>query len=515
MSGIWEPQRSELLNRAPLFLLYLNVLVVATCGLIYELLAGTLASYVLGDSVTQFSLVIGIYLSALGVGAWLSQFVDRGEARWFIEVELAVALVGGLSTPLLLLAFSYLRWFSLFLLLFVFWIGVLVGLELPLLMRILKSHLDFRDLVSRVLTFDYIGALLASLLFPMFLVPYLGLVRTSLIFGAMNAAVGLWGSYLLEPLLEGKVGRLRARAAVVVAVLAAGFIKADAFTTLAEDQQFTNPVLYSQTTPYQRIVVTGGPNDFQLFLNGNLQFSSTDEYRYHEALVHPAMIVAAPSRVLVLGGGDGLAIREILRHDCVKHVTLVDIDPGMVELSERFPPLKELNRRAYDDPRVAVVHADAMLWLEEPSEPFDAVVIDFPDPNNFSLGKLYTSHFYRLLLQHLSPNAAVSIQCTSPFVAPKSFWCIVRTLQECGYYVIPYHATVPSFGVWGFVLAGRQPFAPPTRLPDDLGPKLRFLNDAALQGMFELPADIKPVQVEVNRLDNQRLVQYYDQEWRQ
>src|SRR5258708_1075763 len=178
-------------ERAPrLSVFYLNVLVVATCGLIYELLAGTLASYVLGDSVTQFSLVIGVYLSALGVGAWLSRFVKKRLARAFVGVRLGVALVGGASGPLLFFGFGHLSWFHGLLFGIVFAIGVLVGLELPLLMRILREHLDFSDLVSRVLAFDYIGALVASLLFPLFLIPKLGLVRTSLVFGIVNASVG-------------------------------------------------------------------------------------------------------------------------------------------------------------------------------------------------------------------------------------------------------------------------------------------------------------------------------------
>src|SRR5215471_19464567 len=204
------------MNRAPLFLLYLNVLVVATCGLIYELLAGTLASYVLGDSVTQFSLVIGVYLSALGVGAWLSRFVRTKLARTFIEVELGVALLGGASAPLLFLGFAYVQWFHPLLFLVVFAIGVLVGLELPLLMRILKEHVDFSDLVSRVLAFDYIGALVASLLFPLLLVPRLGLVRTSLAFGIMNGLVGLWGTWLMRPILSGRLEGLRGRAVLVI-----------------------------------------------------------------------------------------------------------------------------------------------------------------------------------------------------------------------------------------------------------------------------------------------------------
>ena len=439
-----------MMNRAPLFLLYLNVLVVATCGLVYELLAGTLASYVLGDSVTQFSLVIGVYLSALGVGAWLSGFIEEGEARAFIEVELGVALLGGASAPLLFLAFAYLYWFQVVLFGTVFLIGVCVGLELPLLMRILKSHLDFNDLVSRVLAFDYIGALLASVLFPMFLVPHLGLVRTSLVFGLLNAGVGLWGTYLLQPLLPKGVGGLRGRAVLVIGLLVAGLIKADSLTNLAEENLFSNPVVHARTSHYQRIVVTAGETGFQLFLNGNLQFNSLDEYRSHAALVHPAMAVAgAPRRVLVLGGGDGLAVREILRHPSVESVTLVDIDPAMTELGRDFAPLRELNRGALSDSRVEVVNKDAMLWLEEPGEPFDAALIDFPDPNSFSLGKLYTTRFYRLLAARLTDAAPVAIQCTSPLVAPRSYCCVLRTMDAAGFAVRPYHAPVPSFGVWG------------------------------------------------------------------
>src|SRR3990172_5206356 len=414
------------MHRSPLFLLYLNVLVISTCGLVYELLAGTLASYVLGDSVTQFSLVIGVYLSALGVGAWLSRFLREGLARVFIEVELGVALLGGFSAPLLFLSFSYLDWFRVVLFGTVFGIGVLVGLELPLLMRILKEHLDFSELVSRVLAFDYIGALVASLLFPILLIPHLGLVRTSLVFGMLNGLVGLWGTWLLRPILSRKLQGLRGRAVLVLGLLSVALIKAESLTSLAEENLFSNPVVHARTSAYQRIIVTQGPVGFQLFLNGNLQFNSTDEYRYHEALVHPAMLCAHnPRQVLVLGGGDGLAVREILKHPSVTEVTLVDLDPEMTALAEHFPPLSQLNHDALHDPRVRVIHEDAMIWLEETGGPaFDAAIVDFPDPNTYSLGKLYTTRFYRLLRNRLSPTAAVTVQCTSALVARTSYLCI-------------------------------------------------------------------------------------------
>lgn len=514
------------MNRTPI--LFLNVLVIATCGLVYELLAGTLASYVLGDSVTQFSLIIGIYLSALGAGAWLSRFVERDLARRFVEVELAVAVLGGASAPLLFLSFAHLSYFQVVLYGIVFLIGVMVGLEIPLLMRILKDHLDFKELVARVLAFDYAGALIASLLFPIFLVPKLGLVRTSLMFGFLNAGVGLWATWLMRPLIGGRsVTRLRAQGAVVMALLAVAFIKADALTSLAEDAMFADDIVYSKTTSYQRIVVTRNRAGFQLFLNGNLQFSSADEYRYHEALVHPALALASEGgrsvrRVLVLGGGDGLALREILKYPTVEEVTLVDLDPDMTHLSERFPPLARLNNNSFRDPRVRVVNEDAMIWLERdarvseatPSSsnaPFDAAVVDFPDPNTFALGKLYTTRFYRVLKTRLAPDAAISVQSTSPLFARNSFWCIMRTLEASGLAVRPYYTAVPSFGVWGFALARRAPFEVPARAPSVA---LKFLNDDSLAAMFTLSADLGPVPVEVNRLDNQSLVRYYEAEWR-
>lgn len=503
------------MKRAPL--LFLNVFVIATCGLIYELLAGTLSSYVLGDSVTQFSIIIGIYLFAMGVGSWLSRFIDKHIAERFIEIELSVAIVGGTSAPILFLSFAHLSYFAVVLYGIVFIIGVLVGLEIPLLMRILKDELDFKDLVSRVLAFDYIGALVASLLFPIFLVPKLGLNRTSLLFGMLNAAVGIWGTWLLLPLLRRNVTLLRVKGAVIIVLLAIGFIKADKLTSFAEDALFMDNIIYAKSSPYQRIVVTKGKVGYALFLNGNLQFNSFDEYRYHEALVHPAFAAyqGTPKRVLVLGGGDGLALREIEKYRSVEFIQLVDLDPEMTKVSYSVPALGDLNNHAFDDPRVQVVNADAFVWLDSTEiEPFDIAIVDFPDPNNFALGKLYTTRFYNLLKSKLKPDASVVIQTTSPLIARKSFWCIVKTLESVGFTVRPYQAAVPSFGIWGFALAKLQPFEQPTKPPPDV--EMRFLNDSSFASMFEFSNDTsRPGEdIEINRLDNQALVRYYETEWR-
>jgi spermidine synthase len=386
-----------------------------------------------------------------------------------------------------------------------------VGLEIPLVLRLLREVVDFRELVAKVLTFDYLGALAASLLFPVLLVPRLGLVRTSILFGLANAGVGLWSTWLFAPLL-GVVRDLRVKASAVILALAVGFVFGDHLTDLAEEGLYADPVVLARSTPYQRIVMTRHRDHFQLFLNGQLQFSSADEYRYHEALVHPALVLAAePRRVLVLGGGDGLAAREILKHASVREVVLVDLDPAMTRLAVENPLLRGLNRGSLLDPRVHVVNEDAMIWLGRSAGGlFDAGIVDFPDPHNFSLGKLYTRRFYVLLRGHLDPQGVVAVQSTSPLMARRSYWCINRTLEAAGFQVRPYHALVPSFGEWGYALAALRPFEPPTRVPAGL----RYLDERTLASLFVLGPDMGPVETEVNRLDNQALVHYYEEEWR-
>lgn len=504
------------MNKTPL--LFINVIIIATCGLIYELLAGTLASYVLGDSVTQFSLIIGIYLFAMGVGSWLSRFVENHLAERFIEVELAVAVLGGTSAPLLFLSFANLSYFSVILYSIVFGIGTLVGLEIPLLMRILKDEFDFKELIARVLALDYVGALAASILFPIFLVPTLGLVRTSLFFGVLNAAIGLWGTWLLAELLSPrKILMLRIKAAIIIVLLLIGVIKSEALTTLAESELFQDSIIYAKSSSYQRIIVTRGRTGFGLFLNGNLQFNSFDEYRYHEALVHPAMLSfdGEPKRILVLGGGDGLAVREILKYRSVENVTLVDLDPAITDLAVNLPILADLNKHSFKDKRVKIINADAFVWLDNNNiEPFDVAVIDFPDPNNFALGKLYSTRFYNLLRSKLKPEASVVIQSTSPLYARNSYWCIVETIESAGFIAKPYQTTVPSFGIWGYVLAKQNNFETPKKIPAEID--LKFLDSNSMASMFDFSVDTsRPKEkLEINRLDNQSLVRYYEAEWR-
>jgi len=491
-------------------LLFLTVLVIATCGLIYELIVGTLASYLLGDSITQFSTVIGVYLFALGIGAWLSGFIDKGVATRFVEIELAVALTGGISAPFLFATFSSGASFRVALYGMVTVIGTLVGLEIPLLLRIMKDQLEFKDLVSRVLTFDYLGALFASLLFPIVLVPKLGLVRTSLAFGLLNGLVGLWSTWLLESVLPSTT-RLRIKAVLVSVVLLVGLAMGGQLTELFEEQLYNDEVVHALSTPYQRIVITRGHRGFSLFLNGNLQFAAVDEYRYHEALVVPAMRAAKDvKRVLILGGGDGLAAREVLRFPEVEAITLVDLDPAMTKLAVNYEELAALNKHSLENPKLRVINDDALRFIDETKELFDVVIIDFPDPNNFSLGKLYTTKFYSMVKRHIAEGGVAVIQSTSPLFARKSFWCIDETVRAAGFATRPYHVWVPSFGEWGYVMASTSSMEPKRPLPEGL----TFISEMSLPTLFIFPADMDRVPSEVNKLNNQVLVHTYEEEWR-
>ncbi len=495
-------------------LLYVTVVLVATCGLVYELVAGAVSTYLLGDSVTQLSTVIGVHLSAMGVGAWLSRYVEDRVAERFIDCQIAASFLGGLGGPILYLTFAQSSHVRLVLYVLVAGTGIFVGAELPLLMRVLRRRVAFRDVVPRVLTLDYAGALVGALLFALVLLPNLGILRTGIVFGLLGVLSALWGTWVLGTSLEPRP--LQVRACLALVVLAGALAASQKVVQVADEALLLHPVAFTKQTEYQRIVLTQARSGVSLFLDGNLQFASVDEYRYHEALVHPAFSVAKnKANVLVLGGGDGLAVREVLRHPEVASVTLVDLDKGMTDLARDLPLLRELNMKSLYDPRVRVVNDDAMVWIAQDHEGvpkrFDVVIVDFPDPNNFSLGKLYTVRFYRLLRERLAEGGVVSVQSTSPLVARRSFWCVVRSIEAAGFAVRPYHALVPSFGEWGFVLAGRQEEELP--LPSHVPTGLRYLTDATVGSLFDLAPDMSEVPVEVNRLNNQRLVRYYEEEW--
>lgn len=496
----------------PLPLLF-SVFVIAACGIVYELMIATVSSYLLGDSIYQFSVTIGLFLTSMGIGSYLSRGLRSNLLLSFIAIELLLGAVGGSSALLLYYTFGVAQGVyqpTMYLVIAI--IGILMGLEIPILTRLLSGRFVLRVNIANVLSFDYLGGLIGSLAFPLLLLPYLGLIRTALVVGMLNVVVA---AVVLAAHRRELPERLYAAAltAVIFLLLSTGVAKSSELWDQLEQQLFRDPIIYSVQTPYQHITVTRWRDDIRLFLDGHLQFSSLDEYRYHESLVHPAMgIVRDRSEVLVLGGGDGLAVRELLKWPDVKRITLVDLDPRMTGLFRSQPELVKLNGGSLSDPRVRVINADAFKFLEDDQGFYGVIVADLPDPRDENLQKLYTEEFYRLAARRLSAGGVFVTQATSPYFAAQAFWCIYESMKQAWPNVVLYHANVPAFGDWGFIMASRMPMNPDAiQIPV----ATRFLDEPTLKSLFVFPPDMPRLQVQPNSLIQPALPGYYRQGWQE
>jgi spermidine synthase len=490
--------------------------VVAVAGLIYELIAATISSYLLGDSIRQFSFVIGVFLTAMGAGAYLSRFV--GDAlSGFVRAQLALGVIGGALGPLLFFSYAWYGAVGLPLYGGLVAIGVLSGMEIPLISRVMKEigAAEFR--FENVLTADYIGALAASLAFPLLIIPNLSLMAASLAFGLLNLLVAGFSIWLFRDRLPAFYWGPWAGFALATMV---ALIGAERLVSIVDTRLFQDEVILSETTPYQSIVITRFDERVRLFLDHSIQFDSLDEHRYHEALVHPAMGLA-PRRasVLVLGGGDGMAVREVLRHDGVERVRLVDLDPRVTELFSTRPDLTALNDNALNDPRVEIVNGDAWAFIAEDDTLYDVIIADLPDPKSIALSKLYSIEFYAMMAERLTGAGIFVTQAGSPTFAPGAFWTVETTLAatrnpqapEGALGTLPYHVYVPSFGDWGFVLAAPLP-------PDDdrdpvLPEGLRHLTPEVWRAAQAFGPDQGPREVEVNSIQGHPLVAEYQRGW--
>ena len=506
-----------------IFLLF-AVFLISVCALVYQLLAGTISSYLVGDSVYQFSLVIGMFVSSMGLGSFLSRYINKQLHDWFILVELLTGVVGGMSSVILFLAFSQIENYTPFLIMVSVGIGTLVGLELPIILRIVKEHNTLKIVLSNVMTADYAGALFASLLFPIVLVPRLGLIRTSLVFGAMNVAVASAALYVFRERLTAR-NSLITLAVASMLLLGTCFFYAGHISTFAEDSLYRDEIIYTANTPYQRVVITKTRNDVRMFINGSIQFSSQDEYRYHEALVLPAMASAHSRRnVLVIGGGDGLAAREILKFNDVEKLLIVDIDPSITNFARDNLMMRELNKDSMRHPKTRIVNDDAWKFLEKDLELYDVIIIDLPDPDNLTLSRLYSRSFYRLLAGKLARGGKIVTQATSPLYAHKAFWCIYNTISavenplyksELASETIclaaeAYTCYVPSFGSWGFVMASNSPIK---WNEIKIEVPARFVNTDFIKVMNVFPPDIQYVDTEINTIDSHVVKSYYEEGW--
>ena len=497
------------MNKSKEIALLFGTFLIAISGLVYELLNGTLSSYLLGDSIYHFSLVIGLFMSSMGIGAWLSRFIESNLEGAFVKLQLTIAIVGGFSSFILFYAFAYIQNYDAFLYLVTISLGAMLGVEIPLIIRILKESFSLKTNISNVFTVDYIGALFASLLFPLVLVPKLGLMQTSFLFGMINLFVGGMAWYIFREILS---RRYIIYLAITSVILVAGFWQSTNLTTIIENRLYLNRIIYKEQTPYQKIVVTATNGRIQLYINGAIQFDSIDEYRYHESLVHPVMLSAKThENILVIGGGDGMALREVLKYQDVEKVTLVDLDPAITTLFQKHKTLSRLNQHSYDNPKVTVVNQDAWKFIEQSRVLYDVIIIDLPDPNNISLSRLYSRSFYNLLKKQLSKGGAMVTQASSPLYTHKAFWSIEHTMRDVGVYTLPYHTYIPSFGEWGFVLASKLKIElDSTKLPKGL----KYINYDMLQKSIIFPPDIAKIKVQSNTLTKHHLIEYYDEGWK-
>ena len=440
--------------------LLVSLLVAALCGIVYELIISSISSYLLGNSVYQFSLTIGVFMFSMGLGSIVTKYLNARYIENFILVEILLAFIGGGTGLILFLVFPYAReYYELVSLFLIVVIGALVGMEIPLLTTALAEFRSTKHSIADVMSFDYLGALVGSLLFPLILLPKLGLIATSFVIGLLNLFVAILTTFIFWNHLVRK-GLTKFLLTTVAILLVLGAYYGNDLTKYAEKHLYFDQIVFQQQTPYQKLVFTRSTtnSDHRLFIDGHIQFSSRDEYRYHEFLVHPVMSMPGKrKRILILGGGDGLALREVAKYDDVESIVLVDIDPAMIEFGKQFPTMVRLNHSAYSDDRVATIAEDAFVYLNQPLEKFDRIIIDMPDPHNEAINKLYSIQFYELVRRAMSAEGYVATQSSSPFFARTAYWTIAETLQYRFANVSSYQFPLPSFGVWGFHLASGQP----------------------------------------------------------
>ncbi len=513
------PLRLPVGQRAARLVLLSAVFACAACGLVYELALIALGQYLVGGSVYQTSLVLGVFVCSMGLGSFASKPLLPRAAAGFAAVELALALTGGLSVLGLYAAYSWLDLYTPALIATSVVVGGLIGAEVPLLMQLLQRirAQDAGEATADLFAVDYVGALAGGLAFPFLLLPVFGQVRGAVVVAAVNLLAAVVIVVLLRDALSARARRA-VTAGVVVVALALGLAGATAgrFLVSARQALYDDPVVVALRSDYQEIVVTesGATDDVRLFLDGDLQFSTTDEHRYHEALVHPAVLPGTRS-VLVLGGGDGLAAREVLRHRSVERVVEVELDPEVLRLARTDPRMVAANEGSLDDPRVEVVVDDALRWLRTAQEQFDAVVVDMPDPDAPATAKLYSQEFYGLVARALAPGGRLAVQAGSPWFAPEAFWCIDATVAAAGLSTTTFHVDVPSFGDWGFVLAARGAAPVPSVDPAVAG-QLQFLDGDVLAAATVFPRDRgrDRFRVEASTLDRPRILEYEARGWR-
>ena len=472
-----------------------------------EFVLCTLATYLIGNAVLQWTLIISFMLFAMGLGSRLSRHFTTHLLETFIILEFILSILCATSAVAAYALSPFFRTIELVIYPWAIGIGLLIGLEIPLITRINATYEELRTNISGVMEKDYYGALFGGLFFALIALPYLGLTYTPIILGTINAAAAA----LLLFRCYGKLTAPRKLSAGWTAtsiILIGLLVTANPIILYGEKAKYRDTVIFSEQTQYQKIVMTRWKNEFALFINGNQQFSTYDEERYHEPLVHPALsLLPHRENILIIGGGDGLAVREVLKYSDVKRITLIDLDPSMTKLGSTHPVLLRINQNALNNSLVTVINQDGAAFLQNTAEQFDAIIIDLPDPQSVDLARMYSLEFYRLSLEHLNKGGTIVTQATSPFFAPLAFLSIKKTMAEAGFSVLPYHNNVPTLGDWGFVLGIDKEVMSNTTLKQAMlglqfdNVETRFLNREAIVGMVHFGKGLfeREDEVAVNR----------------
>ena len=400
------------------FSLKLSLFATGCAGIVAEFVLSTLATYLLGNAVFQWTIVMSLMLFAMGVGSRISKRFGEHLLDTFIAVEFCLSLCCASAAVLAYGLAAYTSQINLIIYAMSAVIGVLIGMEIPLVARLNEAYEELRVNIASVMEKDYLGSLVGGLLFAFVALPHLGLTYTPIILGGINfivASILLWIFYSLL-----KHNRLLVGAFIFCALfLIALLLLAKPIILFGEQAKYRDKVIYTAQTPYQKIVMTQWREFYWLFLNGKEQFSTYDEEKYHEPLVHPALSITSDrANVLILGGGDGLALREILKHDNVESVTLVDMDRNMTELASSFPVLVDINHGSMMDKRLTVVNQDAKTFLRNDSSLYGVIIVDMPDPATVDLMHVYSRNFYSLAARHLIRGGVFVTQATSPFFRP-------------------------------------------------------------------------------------------------
>jgi spermidine synthase len=427
-------------------------------GIVAEYILSTLATYFLGNSVLQWTMILSIMLFSMGLGSRISRYIEQYLLATFVVIEFVLSVLVSFSALITYTAAAYTEYLGLIIYLTSILIGLLIGMEIPLVTRLNESFETLRVNIATVMEKDYYGSLLGGVFFAFVGLPYLGLTYTPFILGFINFSVAVVMYFMLREVLEPRQRkRIWAGGLATALIIALGLVFAEPIVMHGEQKNYKDKIVYSEQTRYQKIVVTEWKGHHWLYLDMNPQLSSFDEYLYHEPLVHPAMkLVPYPRNVLILGGGDGCALREVLKYEAVEQVTLVDLDPAMTELGSTHPVFTQLNQGAFSHPKVQVINQDAYQFMKEEPGFYDVIIVDFPDPKTIELGRLYSLEFYMLCYKYLRPRGAMIVQAGSPYYASRAFLCIEKTIREAGFAAIPLHNQVLTMGQWGWVLGAKS-----------------------------------------------------------